>query len=1129
MKKIFSPNFSLLILLLSTPFLAYGQAEIGIFEMKTPNAMIIFDTSSSMNMNSDGIAVPDSRERVKADGEIDPSGTEYHFNGGGDHPKSKLYQAKLALKSVIKELQNVNLGFATYGQFRQERRRGYYRRWLIDAGRKWCEKRYWRWTSIRQGPHSTYSSSPNSFIDRWGRSHTAVSVGTRFYGETIEIWDKGSRIPPHNNLRKKSYDLWYTVTQITYSAEYNRYTYRYESDMYDDYQETIMTIDGCGDCQTDRENRPFPRYRWEWSTYFSGEGEYENPYGGRETKSYWQCQKRTQGGSEHWEYDWRTISGTECPRTDGEWEFVGNCYDHSHYYYPIGPNSPTLSPHLNRPHTWSYFKVEGSLWPEAKQQVPYYPAMRAEPGQQDNHFFFVNFPETDDRNSNYQTRNKITDWLDLTPVENPETKRHHTKLPLKINAITSNTIESVYTPLADSLSLAKKYFDDYMNNYKGGDAASKAQCRGNYVILLTDGLESCRFLDPPTNLIPDYGAAARASAELLGGGVKTFVIGFGKDIKGNDTLNKIAEGGGTEKAYFAENAAELRDAFKVVFQAIAGNYSRSNPVVTREGDRLYRTYLSLPGWKGHLVAYDVDQKENLSKKWDAGEIMNSRGRGNVYTWPQDNKEPKREKFGKQSAKRIKEHLNPSSKEEDIDEDGKKDEKDAETIIEFILDPKHNNGKHKGDRSPLWKLGDIYHSSPVIVGKPAFNFPDDLFPRKYSDFKRANENRATSIYVGANDGMLHVFDDKGTEKFAAIPKNILGNLKDLRLGHRFYIDSSPTAYDVYLRKGKNDWRTIVMSGERSGGTYYFAIDVTTPDDPDQLWELTDANMGMTWSRPEIGRVKIAGVEKFVAFVGGGYSLSDQLGNTFYVIDIDEGVILKKFIVGNSTNKVPAGARAFDRDLDGRVDGVYFGDIQGTLWKIKIDGNDNAEDWKLIELFKSDGGRPIFYPPAVTKNNQGKVLVYFGQGDELNLFDTQQYTFYEIWDKGDQGEKLWAFALPGRGEKVLAAPGISDNVIYFTAWENTESVENCGAGKGRLYGLTSTRQGREGGLPALYFDAAGTRLDKPIPSLEVGIGIPSAPVVTNGWIYVSSSFNADETKKIKIPPWGKGKLKSWREVF
>jgi hypothetical protein len=79
-----------------------------------------------------------------------------------------------------------------------------------------------------------------------------------------------------------------------------------------------------------------------------------------------------------------------------------------------------------------------------------------------------------------------------------------------------------------------------------------------------------------------------------------------------------------------------------------------------------------------------------------------------------------------------------------------------------------------------------------------------------------------------------------------------------------------------------------------------------------------------------------------------------------------------------------------------------------------------------------------------------------------------------------------------------------------------------------GLTSTRQGWKVGWPP-SIRRGGTRLDKPISSLEIGIGIPSAPVVTNGTIYVSSSFNADKILGIKIPPWGKGKLKSWREVF
>ena len=96
------------------------------------------------------------------------------------------------------------------------------------------------------------------------------------------------------------------------------------------------------------------------------------------------------------------------------------------------------------------------------------------------------------------------------------------------------------------------------------------------------------------------------------------------------------------------------------------------------------------------------------------------------------------------------------------------------------------------------------------------------------------------------------------------------------------------------------------------------------------------------------MRISGVEKFVAFVGGGYSPTDDVGNTFYVIDIETGTILRRFMSVLQSNKVPAGATAFDSDLDGRVNGVYFGDINGVLWKIKIDGEEDISKWQLINL-------------------------------------------------------------------------------------------------------------------------------------------------------------------------------------
>jgi len=566
-----------------------------------------------------------------------------------------------------------------------------------------------------------------------------------------------------------------------------------------------------------------------------------------------------------------------------------------------------------------------------------------------------------------------------------------------------------------------------------------------------------------------------------------------------------------------------------------GGYSRSNPVVTRERDRIYRGYFKLPGWEGHLIAYELRENGVTgSPLWDAGEVMNRSGRGTIYTWSDAFSGMTRGSlFEGSKAKELVFYnsLNPPP-EEDINHDGYKNFEDAETIVHFVLDPGFDHGKYKGSRSGKWRLGDIYHSTPVVVGKPPFNFSDDPFPKKYSEFQEAHQERPTMVYVGANDGMLHAFDSRdGKERFAIIPKNLLGRLRELRKGHSFYVDSSPRAYDVYFKKGREEWRTVLISGEGRGGNYYFAVDVTDPNDPTILWEWTDLAVGETWSRPEIGRVKMGGDEKFVVFVGGGYSTQDHVGNAFYVIDIETGKTIKRFDVGDQSNKIPAGATALDSDSDGRIDGIYFGDIQGNLWKIKIekDKEGNIEQWKLIKWFEPQIKNPIFYPPAVTKNNQGKILVYFGQGDELNLSQKgKPNSFFEIWDVEDKGVLNWEVELRD-GEKVLAPPTLANNVIYFTTWEYTGKEADKGIGVGRLYGLTSTKKGVTGGTGALFFDLEGNPFKTPQKSFELSEGIPSAPVVTNGVLYVSDSFDPNRIIKISIPSWSKRKLKSWREVF
>jgi hypothetical protein len=71
------------------------------------------------------------------------------------------------------------------------------------------------------------------------------------------------------------------------------------------------------------------------------------------------------------------------------------------------------------------------------------------------------------------------------------------------------------------------------------------------------------------------------------------------------------------------------------------------------------------------------------------------------------------------------------------------------------------------------------------------------------------------------------------------------------------------------------------------------------------------------------------------------------------------------------------------------------------------------------------------------------------------------------------------------------------------------------------------GGEFGLVTLDLNTG--KWTSPQSYISLGAGIPSAPIVTNGMVYVSTSLNANRVIQIPIPPWAVARLKSWREVF
>lgn len=299
----------------------------------------------------------------------------------------------------------------------------------------------------------------------------------------------------------------------------------------------------------------------------------------------------------------------------------------------------------------------------------------------------------------------------------------------------------------------------------------------------------------------------------------------------------------------------------------------------------------------------------------------------------------------------------------------------------------------------WPLGPIIHSSPKLLDY--FDSGGNLTHRY--------------IAVGANDGMLHVFDDtNGREIFAFVPTGVLSKLKqfDPALGNlkEYMVDGSPMLIEnLYNNK-------ILIFGLRRGGREYYAMNVTSTDPAN--WTVLGVvsnttagfnELGLTFGLPAHARIKVGSTTdlngnpvdlvKNILIIPGGYdgnedkstpedeyeltpSHTSAMGRAIYIFDLETGAPITStyfktdvtmpagqtqfaypgdtWAASNSTELLAQMKYCFAADPliitgpNGYLEAAYIVDLYGQVWKMTYgyDTADSVYKFNLYLIFKAN---------------------------------------------------------------------------------------------------------------------------------------------------------------------------------
>ena len=659
--------------------------------------------------------------------------------------------------------------------------------------------------------------------------------------------------------------------------------------------------------------------------------------------------------------------------------------------------------------------------------------------------------------------------------------------------------------------------DAYYYFVRQGSSTNTCNGRQRAVILLSDGIWS-----------PSYQSSAINWANRLRGiGVSTFVVGF-TNLSGNSLYRRnytdLAAAGGTTPIVTTSIQLITSEIKRYIRSIVQSNLSFTSPVILPSisgRDRIFQpdfVFSQSGQWRGSLRGYELLPNgfinQSRGELFDAGERLNNVRAGSRRIWTV------MPGMGYSKTGGVGNFTTANSSQihsQTLQASGFSSTYHTQRMIDFIrgVDVFSDKDIPNSSHNERWKLGDIYNSTPILVGPPSAtienssvsNIRDVSSAAEYRGLARYDQFRVSSVcgtrcvfrrsvlYAGANDGLLHAFDNSGNELWAFMPYAFRHNwgtnnpawASSRRSTAVYGVDGQIIAQDVYVG---GRWRTYLAFGMGRGGRAFYVLDVTNPSHPTlvygvennlsnnevialrgdgsvQRWisnqprsSISDYEfLGYTTASPRIELKYVSGLPRWILSIPAGYDASPAtpLGKAYFELDLDTLELLGGGAVVASEEAGDGIANSLISDADlinkrvfnantPRVDyATVIAEREGVL--SIFDGGTYSQ---LVDLTASSSlDRQLFFPTRTGYDRRGVMNIFGATGDYFNIQSRNLSNRNVVFGVDLSANRLNALSTGANGNPLLRPVATS----YLSSMQSANRSSACVAGNDWSYDLRS----------------------------------------------------------------------------